>query len=385
MNQNRENWSYIAGEKGRNRVRAFTDARTGLLYLELKSDGRKKRIALGHGDREAAKCSAEEVALRLRTGPKVVRHEVTLAALFDNYLREVTPSKSAGKQKHDRAVTRRALDILGGSRIVAQLTHRDAARFIAERKRRGDQRPQQAATEPAATKSVGNRVVAYDLQCMIAAFNWAVRGGLLERNPFLGFRLPRNASPRRPIVNEQQYQSLLAASGEVDTHCRLLLVLTNETGHRVGAVRQLRWSDIDLTPGSACIRWRAELDKIRHEHETPLSELALKELQRARRERSTIGDGWLFPSPSETSEAVSRHLVRDWWQRLENAADLSREPGRGWHSLRRKFATELKHVPTKDLQALGGWKDHQTILTCYQRADEASMKEALRTRRALTA
>lgn len=380
MNRNRERWSYIAGEKGRNRVRAFADARTGLLYLELRSAGRKKRIALGHGDREAAKRSAEEVALRLRTGTEPVRHQVTLAELFDNYLREVTPTKSDGKQKHDRAVAKRALDILGANRVVVQLTHRDAARFVAERKRRGDARPGKAVTKP-----VGNRVVGYDLQCVIAAFNWAVRGGLLDRNPFLGFRLPRNASPRRPIVNQEQYQSLLAAAGEVGPHCRLLLVMANETGHRVGAVRQLRWSDVDLTRDSACVKWRAELDKIRHEHKTPLSKLAVRELRRARRERSAIGDGWLFPSPSAPSEAVSRHLVRDWWQKLEKAAKVAAEPGRGWHALRRKFATELKHVPTKDLQALGGWKDHQTILTCYQRADEGSMKEALRTRRELTA
>lgn len=380
MNRNRESWSYIAGEKGRNRVRAFTDARTGLLYLELKSDGRKKRIALGHGDREAAKRSAEEVALRLRTRAEVVRHEVTLAELFDNYLREVTPSKSAGKQKHDRAVAKRALDILGSNRIVAQLTHRDAARFVAERKRTGDARPGKLEKKP-----VGNRVVGYDLQCIIAAFNWAVRGGLLDRNPFLGFRLPRNASPRRPVVNHEQYQLLLAAANQVDPSCRLLLVMANETGHRVGAVRQLRWSDIDLTRDAACVRWRAELDKIRHEHITPLSKLAVRELRRARRERSAIGDDWLFPSPSAPTKAVSRHLVRDWWAKLEKVAKLSPEPGRGWHSLRRKFATELKHVPTKDLQALGGWKDHQTILTCYQRADEVSMKEALRARRELTA
>lgn len=260
------------------------------------------------------------------------------------------------------------------------MTHRDAARFVAERKRRGDARPGKAATKP-----VGNRVVGYDLQCVNAAFNWAVRGGLLGRNPFLGFRLPRNASPRRPILNQEQYQSLLAAAGEVDPHCRLLVVVANETGHRVGAVRQLRWSDVDLTRDSACVKWRAELDKIRHEHKTPLSKLAVRELRRARRERSAIGDGWLFPSRSAPTEAVSRHLVRDWWQKLEKAAKIAAEPGRGWHSLRRKFATELKHVPTKDLQALGGWKDHQTILTCYQRADEGSMKEALRTRRQLTA
>jgi integrase len=378
MNPNREAFSWKTGEKGRNRVRVFADARTGLLYLEVMSAGRKKRIALGHRDREAAKAAAEEVALKLRVGQEVVRHEVTLAELFDNYLREVTPTKSVGKQKHDRAVSKRTQEILGANRSVAELTHRDASRFVAERKRRGDERPGKAEK-----RSVGNRIICYDLQCIMAAFNWAVRGGLLNRNPFAGFRLPRNASPRRPIVSQKEYEALVAASDAVDPLCRLLLVLAHETGHRIGAIRQLRWSDVSLTRDSPNIRWRAELDKIGNEHETPLSTTAVKELRRSRKGRNAIGDGWLFPSPLDGSEPISRHLVRDWWQKLETASNLSREPGRGWHSLRRKFATELKHVPTKDLQALGGWKDHQTILACYQRSDPVSMKEALQTRRQL--
>jgi len=64
-------------------------------------------------------------------------------------------------------------------------------------------------------------------------------------------------------------------------------------------------------------------------------------------------------------------------------AKLPPERGRGWHSLRRKFATELKHAPLKDLCALGGWKDAQTILKCYQQADPVTMRRALETRQPL--
>jgi hypothetical protein len=58
---------------------------------------------------------------------------------------------------------------------------------------------------------------------------------------------------------------------------------------------------------------------------------------------------------------------------------------RGYHSLRRQFATELKHAPLKDLCALGGWKSPQTVLICYQKADSVSMQQALATRRRLEA
>ena len=108
-------------------------------------------------------------------------------------------------------------------------------------------------------------------------------------------------------------------------------------------------------------------------------------LREARRARAVIGDGLIFPSPTAPGEPVSRHLLRDWWQRGEVASGLPRERLRGWHSLRRKFATEMKHTPLKDLCALGGWKDHQTILMCYQRADPVTMRTALANRMRLGA
>ena len=45
----------------------------------------------------------------------------------------------------------------------------------------------------------------------------------------------------------------------------------------------------------------------------------------------------------------------------------------------------MKETPLKDLCYLGGWKDPQTVLTCYQVAEEATMREALAKRRRLGA
>jgi len=53
----------------------------------------------------------------------------------------------------------------------------------------------------------------------------------------------------------------------------------------------------------------------------------------------------------------------------------------GWHSLRRKFASELRHVALKDLGDLGGWDSPQTILTCYVQSSEDAQREALADRR----
>jgi len=73
--------------------------------------------------------------------------------------------------------------------------------------------------------------------------------------------------------------------------------------------------------------------------------------------------------------------MRDWWNAAQAKAGLGGVPRLGWHSLRRKFANDLRHVPLKDLASLGGWKDTQTLLKCYLKEDEEAMVEALRSRR----
>ena len=70
--------------------------------------------------------------------------------------------------------------------------------------------------------------------------------------------------------------------------------------------------------------------------------------------------------------------MRNWWVRGEKLAGLKPVERRGWHSLRRKFATDMRtRLPLKDLCEAGGWKDPQTILRCYQQADEGLIRNAL--------
>jgi len=158
-----------------------------------------------------------------------------------------------------------------------------------------------------------------------------------------------------------------------------LLVIANATGHRINSIRLLRWSDMDFQ--GQTIRWRSEQDKIGHEHVTPMVDAARLALSKHRLRSSVPEAGsWVFPAPSPRTEPISRHLARDWWERTEAAAGIARVQGRGWHSLRRKFATELKGAALKDLCALGGWKDHNTILSCYQQPDSAAMRLALENR-----
>ena len=149
-------------------------------------------------------------------------------------------------------------------------------------------------------------------------------------------------------------------------------MLAHETGHRLGALLNLRWSDVDLTAGR--VVWRAASDKIGWEHTTPLTTVARAALMEA----PGIGEALVVAG-------VSRHLARDWIERAQRRAGLPPEPGRGWHALRRHFASELRNAPFRDLCVLGGWKNPQTVLTCYQRPSEEAQRAAVDARRVIHA
>ena len=78
---------------------------------------------------------------------------------------------------------------------------------------------------------------------------------------------------------------------------------------------------------------------------------------------------------------IGAWVIRDLWLKAERLAGLERKKGRGWHSLRRKFASDLMHQPLRVLCELGGWKDVETVLTCYQHPDEGELREALAARK----
>ncbi len=73
-------------------------------------------------------------------------------------------------------------------------------------------------------------------------------------------------------------------------------------------------------------------------------------------------------------------MFSDWRKAAEIVTVLEPAARRGWHSLRRTFATELKHVPLVDLAYLGGWKSVSTVVSVYQQPDDQTMRGALATR-----
>jgi integrase len=139
-------------------------------------------------------------------------------------------------------------------------------------------------------------------------------------------------------LSEEAYQALLAIAPEMNWRFHVALVLPHETGHRMGAIRDLRWRDVDLAQGR--ITWWVEHEKTGREHVTPMTPRARGAFEIARRHAPGIGDAPVLPSPKDPSPPLGRYLVRDRWGNAERRAGLERKQGRGSPSLRRKFATD---------------------------------------------
>ena len=148
------------------------------------------------------------------------------------------------------------LDFLGRDRRPETLSQRDWDRFIRERR---------AGRVGPSGKPVANRMIERDLKFLLAVLNWAVKSKdeqgrpLLEANPLRGLKTPKEKNPTRVVLSDEEYRALLQVSRRVDWRFHVALVLAHETGHRIGAIRQLRWSDIDFE--ERVVLWRAEHEK----------------------------------------------------------------------------------------------------------------------------
>jgi hypothetical protein len=251
-------WSYSAGERGRNRVRVFDRGVRGL-YLDYFDDaGVRVRTSLKHSDREKAKQQADKVAAQFREHA-VRPARFTLALLFDMYDQEVSrhkPSESKRKRKHDARCEEMFLRFFGADMEPKALSRREWDRFIPAR-RSGALRP--ATVEK--PRPVGDRMIEYDLKHLLAILNWAMVAGdgkgspIPERNPLKGMPLPSEKNPKRAVLSDDQYDTVLGKADQVHPLVRSLLVIAHETGHRIGSIRQLCWDDVDLK--AASVSWIA--------------------------------------------------------------------------------------------------------------------------------
>jgi len=368
-------WSRNFGDRGRNWVRVFERYRGGPLHLEFMDGNRRRSVGLHSRDREEGIRRAEELSASFgRPTRPVLVDEISIGLLFDKYLREVTPQKSEATQAHDRRRALLWLEVIPSDRLAVSLTGHDAETYVAWRKQRGDLRQGQGGRRLATP--LQPRSWRSDLSLLRSVLRWGHQRGALSRLPgIVSYSDRTKADVQRPMVAHEALDALQEAALRVSVYCHALLVLAHETGHRIGSIRQLRWSDIDLDARQ--IHWRAENDKVGLDDTLPIPEELAEYLRALRAYQGSIGETFVFPAPKSPGQPISRSLATRWWRRMERLSGLPREKQLGWHGLRRKFANDHKWLPVKDLARLGGWTDESTPVRHYLRGDDATIRQAV--------
>jgi len=95
-----------------------------------------------------------------------------------------------------------------------------------------------------------------------------------------------------------------------------------------------------------------------------------------------IGDGYLFPSASDSAEPYGPTAFNKWLRGAEHLAGLEPLAAGLWPPYRRKFATEMAHVSDRLVARLGGWRTPRTLDLYSQPRDEL-LSIALEERREL--
>lgn len=392
-------WSYIAGERGNNRVRAFEKQAGGDLYLEwFEGEGRRKRRKLGeHAQtRRAAILAAEELAEELARGrPGGDEAPVTLERLIEHYNQEVTPRKGTSTQHHDRRASRLLRQFFNrqsdpGRRMTrhpSSLDRRDWDGFI-EARRKG--------LIPG-FRPVGERVIEYDLKYLIAVLNWGSGsmpvGG---SEPYLpsgspwgteirrsqSWPMPKNPSPHRPSMTDEIRRRLIEFSPS--WQFELALVLGRDTRRRNNSIRQVDWSNVDQQRWT--IRWPGEHDKSGATSETPLLGDEAKNALKRAPSRGIAGP--VFPSQREPSQPTPRDTFQTWLRRAKARLLASLPPaeaeewrkklrGVGYHAEKRAGVRDprFRALPPKVQEKLAGTK-YETLKKVYDEVTSDDVREA---------
>jgi integrase len=345
--------------------------------------GNWKWRSLGHTDRARGVDQARQLAGELLAVGLAVREgRLTVVDLITRYARDVSPHKKGGQPKEDARRATLWRSFLGDSTEVAAIDFPTIDRFVRERRAGAIKLDEHALRATPSDTTIGADIVFLQTVC-----NWALRlrrpdgGRLLETNPLHGYPRPKSLNPKRPVATYDRYLAVRAKADEIDPQQLFgsFLDLVESLGWRVSAICQLRASDIDRTEATAApfgrVLKRGAVDKEGVEMWVPLPQEARAAFDVIRERNPAIGDRPVFPSArkGEEGQSWSRFHARTLLERAEKKAELPPLEGGDFHPYRRKWATERKHQPNKDVAAAGGWRDLRSLEQAYQQVDPATL------------
>ncbi len=405
MTKRQKRWSARFGSYG-HRVRVYEREVGSAIYYRYREPSsavgapRFRKGSLGHTNRARAMQWARQKAEELQIGAELEQnHGAKASMVFALYLQYATPAKAPGVQEHDKRCAELFSRLFGPGFDLHDLDSARWERFKRDRLT-GALDPKGRLVREDERRPVRTRTVKRDLEWLRSVVNWARRwrepGGetLMRSNPVEALVMPRENRPRRHVATQDRFEQVrteaekivMAVSRRgwgqaVKTYLPELLDLVNETGRRIGAVRQLKVSDLRLKPTPnfphGAIVWPADTDKMDREWLTPINVVARAAIDRRTTHLRGDPEAYLFPSPTNPTKPTSKEMADKWLLKAEKLAELEPLDGTLWHAYRRKWASERKHLSRTDTAAAGGWSDVRTLESIYQQADDSTLYEVV--------
>lgn len=377
-------WTCSLGHYGA-RVRLFEN-QGGVFYRDVWFGGKKDRRSLGTRDKSEAERLGKALLAELLIDKRAsVPERLELGDLWERFSHQSQDflDNTEVTKDGDAWSAMVLIAFFGAGFDVSKFTPNDQTAFTNARLKGGILLP-----DGRVTNRVRARTVQSDLNLLHQMLRWASRTyvgngeRLLAVNPLDGVRIIREVNDVRPVTSYERFLATRTAlaerlGAETDdrmkmrlTKLDLALVFAEAAGRRLNSIRHLRWEDVDFEKQQ--VRWRAEFDKKRKESVVPLPPDVMGEIRQARVRLGVIS-GWVFAAEKNPGVPMDRHLFDHWLVEAEKWANLPKLKGGLWHPYRRKWATERKEYPLKDVMAGGGWSDANTLLKCYQQADRKTL------------
>ncbi len=166
-------------------------------------------------------------------------------------------------------------------------------------------------------------------------FNWAVLRALIEATPIVPGMASKGEQKRTRVLNDDEIRLLWEATGAIAYPFGNLFRLLLLTGQRLGEVKSMRWSELDMDKALWTIP-SEDTKSDRGDHVVPLNRLAVEIINEM---HQIDGSDLLFPTSSNPNRAVSGFSKAK--ARCDEMVGL-----KDWrlHDLRRTCATGMQDI-----------------------------------------
>lgn len=331
----------------------------GIWEIRWTEGRRSHRLSTKH----SVRAEAEQVFARwiIERNAPVACH-VTVRSALDAYLAEHVKQVVVDKQRQEDCA--RWLTAELGDLTPAGLTP-DV--MLAYRRRR-----EQGKVNG---HPVGSGTLRRELNCLVAAFNHAIRHRRMPQSEMPHIDLPMPPPPKDIWLDETEAEQLWQAAERQGGRGYLFTALALDTASRKKAIEQLRWDQVDMVAGVIHFQNDGGQRTNKRRVAVPISERLVKVLAKAKESADTE---WVLVSPYSIQHAFDR-VKANAYMATQNEKFMQISP----HALRHTWATLASRAGVPLFQVAGVLGDSlPTVMRVYAHHSPEHLRGAVNFRSA---